>query len=769
MRAEALGAKSRERAGFWISSIPRLEQERIQVRLPPMSILIITEKTSQARDLRAALGDRFGQILPAEGHLLRLAEPHEVEASWKNWACVLLKPDGLYPTKPATDGNKPAKLKAIGAALKRCDQVILATDCDREGQLIGQEILEHLGYRGTVQRALFTAQDAKSLRQAFNKLKPNRELRPLYEAAVARQQADQIFNLSLTRTATRTLLASGVRGVIGIGRVKTPTLAIVCLREIEIRDFRIEDYFEIVATAKVENGTFLMRHAPPAKARIRDRAVAEAIARAAADHTGPLTVSVEHRRQAPPRLFDLPSLQKTCGQRWGWTADKTLAIAQELYDGEGKKLITYPRAEARHLTENQIADVPTIVAAMTRLRGFAHLKIDRPVIRRGKSGHFCDKALDGVSHHAIVPNVNVMDDLEVRIARLSDDERRLFALICRSYLAAVMPDFEYRQTVVTMKVPFPQQGPGATAEFRAVGRIPLVQGWKAAFGAAEPESGREKEEEAETEQALPQLADGQSATLTDPRVQAKQTQPPPRYSEGTLVDAMQNAWRFIKDEALRERLKEAKGIGTPATRAEIIKGLKRQNLLAADGKLVVPTAAGLQLFELLRCAAPALVDPGTTAIWEMRLDDVVVGKADFRAIIDEIAGEADRLITVLRQHNGATVDLCQLAPHRTRRGRSKVGRRRRSGAHAAATTDAETPKSRRPRRVKKASRQQMSERKQGGYPEQTRPASGRPKPPTSRMVAFAKRLAKDKRAILPSGYDKDFDICRRFLDQHAGR
>ena len=192
-----------------------------------MATLIITEKTSQARDLRSALGDRFGQILPAEGHLLRLAEPHEVEPSWKSWACVLLKPDGLYPTKSMTEGNKPAKLKAIAAALERCDQVILATDCDREGQLIGQEILEHLRYRGTVQRALFTAQDPKSLRQAFDKLKPNRELRSLYEAAVARQQADQIFNLSLTRTATRTLLARGVKGVIGIGRVKTPTLAIV--------------------------------------------------------------------------------------------------------------------------------------------------------------------------------------------------------------------------------------------------------------------------------------------------------------------------------------------------------------------------------------------------------------------------------------------------------------------------------------------------------------------------------------------------------------
>jgi len=287
-----------------------------------MNTLIITEKSSQAKDLRAALGDRFGQILPAEGHLLRLAEPEEVNAEWKRWSCVLLKPDGLYPTRPAADGNKPSKLKAIAAALKSCDQVILATDCDREGQLIGQEILDHLGYRGRVQRALFTAQDPKTLRQAFAQLKPNIELRPLYEAAVARQQADQIFNLSLTRTATKTLLSPGVRGVIGIGRVKTPTLGIVCLRELEIRNFRPADYFEIVATTTVAAGTFSMRHAPATNHRITDRARAEAIARAAAEYKGPLGISVEHRHQGPPRLFDLPALQKTCGQRWDGTPTK---------------------------------------------------------------------------------------------------------------------------------------------------------------------------------------------------------------------------------------------------------------------------------------------------------------------------------------------------------------------------------------------------------------------------------------------------------------
>jgi DNA topoisomerase-3 len=388
------------------------------------------------------------------------------------------------------------------------------------------------------------------LQQAFARLKPNAEMRPLYEAAVARQQADQIFNLSLTRTATKTLVPAGVRGVIGIGRVKTPTLAIVCLRELEIANFRPEDYFEIVAKATVANGAFLMRHAPSVKNHIQERAKAEAIARAAAGHRGPLDVSIEEKRQTPPRLFDLPSLQKTCGQRWGWTADKTLSVAQELYDGEGKKLITYPRAEARYLSENQIGDAPAIVAALTRLRGFAHLEIASPMIRRGKSGHFCDRAPEGISHHAVVPNVNILDDLESRLARLSDDEKRLFALICRSYLAAVMPDYQYRQTVVTMMVPVPGETP---AEFRAIGRVPLRLGWKAVYQAVDPEANSEEE------QTLPLLSDGEAAALSEVRLEAKRTQPPPRYNEGTLVDAMQNAWRFVENPALRDRLKEAKG------------------------------------------------------------------------------------------------------------------------------------------------------------------------------------------------------------------
>src|SRR3954469_21608524 len=181
--------------------------------------LVITEKTSQAKDVRAAVGGRYGAILPAEGHLLTLREPEEVDPGWKRWSPVLLRPERLYGTKPASGGNKAAKLKAIREALKSARRVWIATDCDREGQLIGQEILEHCRYRGQVMRVMFTAQDPQTIRDAFAAAKPNAAYQNLHAAAVARQQSDQIYNLSLTRTAT-VLLGCGQRAVIGVGRVK---------------------------------------------------------------------------------------------------------------------------------------------------------------------------------------------------------------------------------------------------------------------------------------------------------------------------------------------------------------------------------------------------------------------------------------------------------------------------------------------------------------------------------------------------------------------
>jgi DNA topoisomerase-3 len=210
-------------------------------------------------------------------------------------------------------------------------------------------------------RVLFTAQDSQTIRDAFGRAKPNTEYASLYAAAVARRQADQIYNLSLTRTAT-VILGQGSRRVIGVGRVKTPTLAIVCKRELEIRNFVPLAYLEIVATAKVAGGQFQMRHAP--QDRILKREIAEAVANTARDFEGALAMRVEDKRQVPPKLHDLPSLQKLCGSRFGWSASKTLEVAQELYDGQGKKIVTYPRAEVRYLPQSLISDVPRIIAGL---------------------------------------------------------------------------------------------------------------------------------------------------------------------------------------------------------------------------------------------------------------------------------------------------------------------------------------------------------------------------------------------------------------------
>ena len=657
--------------------------------------IVITEKTSQAKDVRAAVGSRYGDILPAEGHLFDLVEPEDVVPAWKRWSPILLRPEGLYGTRPAEGGNKAAKLRAIREALRTAKRVWLATDCDREGQLIGQEILEHYNYRGQVMRVLFTAQDSQTIRDAFGRAKPNAEYSRLYAAAVARRQADQIYNLSLTRTAT-VILGQGARRVIGVGRVKTPTLAIVCRRELEIRNFVRLAYFEVVATAKVAGGQFQMRHAP--QDRIVKREIAQDVVKVADGFEGALTVRVEDKRQGPPKLHDLPSLQKLCSSRFGWPAGKTLEVAQELYDGQGKKVITYPRAEVRYLPQSLISDVPRIVAGLRVGQAFSAIPVpDPPVIRRGASGAFYDKGLEGASHHAVIPNINTIDKLREIWPRLSSDEKKLFDVIARAYLSALMPDFRYRQTSATIDV--------RGFEFRAVGRQPIDLGWRAAFPDWQPAD--KKGDEA---QLLPPLRNGETAKLQDPKIEGKETRPPPRYNEGTLIEAMQNAWRFVDDEILRERLKEAKGIGTPATRAEIIGGLKKQDFLIAQGKNVLPTETGLSLFGVLKQADPALVDPGVTAELECLLDDVVVGKQEMVGAIDAVCDVAQRIISKLTE--GATAGGPVLLG-------VSVGN------------------------------------------------SASEYPPTPAMKRFADGLSRQKGIKPPPGYKTSISICRKFLSEHA--
>jgi len=680
--------------------------------MPTADQFVITEKTSQAQDVRAAVGGRYGPVLPAEGHLIDLLEPEDVVPAWKRWTATLLRPDGLYGTRPASGGNKAAKLQAIRDALRTARRVWLATDCDREGQLIGQEILEHFGYKGEVRRVMFTAQDPQTIRDAFAQARPNGEYARLYAAATARRQADQIYNLSLTRTATVTL-ARGAGTVIGVGRVKTPTLAIVCRRELEIRRFVPQAYFEVVATAVVEAGRFRMRHAP--EPRLPKRGDADAVAALAEGFAGPLAVEVEDKRQGPPRLHDLPSLQRLCGSRFGWSASRTLEVAQALYDGQGKKVITYPRAETRYLPESLIPDAPGIVAALRAGQTFGQIPVPAKhgafapellVIRRGASGTFHDKGLAGVSHHAVIPNANTVGDLKAIWPRLSGDERRLFDVIARSYLAVLMPDYRYRQTTVTLDV--------HGHAFLASGRQPIEAGWRAAFPDWRP-----AEERGEDAQPLPVLRHGEAARLTDAAVEDKETRPPPRYNEGTLVEAMQNAWRFVADGPLRDRLREAKGIGTPATRAEVIRGLKAQEFLALDGKHVVPTERGLALFGVLERADPALVNPGVTAQLELLLDGVLVGSQEMAGAVDAVCAQAQRIIDRLK--NGAVGQTLPCMGHAPFPGRTAGGKAGGKGTL----------------------------------------------PPTPAMKRYVVSLSRQKGIALPVGHAKSGAVCHAFLDRHA--
>ena len=281
--------------------------------------------------------------------------------------------------------------------------------------------------------------------------------------------------------------------------------------------------------------------------------------------------------------------------------------------------------------------------------------------------------------------------------RLSSDEKKLFDVIARAYLAALMPDFRYRQTTATLDV--------RGFEFRAAGRQPIDLGWRAAFPEWQPAD--EKGDEA---QLLPPLRNGETAQLQDPKIEDKETRPPPRYNEGTLIEAMQNAWRFVDDEVLRERLKEAKGIGTPATRAEIIGGLKKQGFLIAQGKHIVPTETGLSLFGVLKQADPALVDPGVTAQLECLLDDVVVGKQEMVGAIDAVCDVAQRIIGKLK--DGAAAG-----------GPPLLGATVGNGAAAY--------------------------------------------PPTPAMKRFADSLVRQKGIKPPPGYKTSISICRKFLNEHA--
>lgn len=598
------------------------------------SSIVLCEKPSQAKNVQAAVGNRYGRVIALRGHMLRLAEPEEINEAWKTWSFDLLRPEGgFYPLKADNSRNKGPLLKELEQAIRSADRVIIATDCDREGQAIGENALRFFKFRGEALRAMFNAEDEASLREAFEKMRPNKEYLPLYQSAVARAQLDQIANLTATRAVTLALKPQGMRGAMGVGRVKTPTMAIVCKRQLEIDAFQPRAFFDLWVDVTHAEQTVRLFHAPKDEARIWVQADADRLVAPLRDWCGAVKVVTEHKRQAPPQLPHLPALQAKAA-RWGWSAKKTLDTAQSLY--ETHKVTTYPRADNRYLPEVEADNAGAMLTGLVVLP-FVQVSYTCPTIRKGKRGHFSDAALAGSSHHAIVPNIKTADRWAAAYDAMTADERRLFEHIVRTYLAAVGPDREYDRTEFSIEA--------NGRKFAVAGIVERKPGWREAMGQS-----AEADDQDDDPTALPPWKDGAAAKVTDVGVDRKMTKPPPPFTEGTLIEAMEQAWRYAADPAKAERLKEAKGIGTTATRDTIIDGLKKQGYLSVEkGGQLRATPLALGLYHELMKDCPDWLDPAATAEMELALDEIMRGTAEPRRVIDDILTKTEKLLRCMEQ------------------------------------------------------------------------------------------------------------------------
>jgi DNA topoisomerase-3 len=612
-----------------------------------MKTLIIAEKPSVGRDIAGALDGVFQKRMLADitgkkkagkdeptflesdnevitwavGHLVQLAEPEEYDEKWKKWRMAdlpIVPPDGfkLVPR----DAKSKKQLKLVETLLKRddVDRVINACDAGREGELIFAYLYEAvLGTPPTspdapkpVERLWINSMTKQAIRDGFEKLRPGEQLRPLESAARARSEADWLVGMNATRAATIRGRA-WVGGVVSLGRVQTPTLAIIVGREREIQAFVPEPYWLVHASfdPRYEGLWF-----DPVKAEDKDTPTgqetwlkeaerAEEIVEKVAGETGTVE-SVERKEQSEraPLLYDLTSLQRDANRRFGFSARRTLQAAQSLY--EGKKAITYPRTSSRWLsgdlvpqlkpTAQTLVDIPEYAAAAQFVLRLDQLPLGRVVN---------DAKVD--DHHAIIPT-----DVDHDVTDFSPDERRIFDLVARRFLAVFHPPARYARTTVVTLV--------EDERFRTRGKVTLEAGWRGVYGL---EADAEKDDEESTE--LPPLEKRQQVKVVSAESEAKETRPPPRYTEATLLSAMETAGKLVDDEELREAMKE-RGLGTPATRAETIETLIRREYIERVGKDLAPTPKGLQVITMLE--ENKLTSPELTGDWEKRLGDIEHGQ-----------------------------------------------------------------------------------------------------------------------------------------------
>jgi DNA topoisomerase-3 len=593
--------------------------------------LVIAEKPSVARDLADALPGNFDNndsylesedtvITFAVGHLVELIDPEEYDERFKKWrmADLPIVPDEFRLR--ARDKKAEKQLKVIHKLLKRedVDRVVNACDAGREGELIFAYIYETSGVDLPVERLWINSMTKQAIREGFEKLRPGEQLRQLEAAARSRSEADWLVGMNATRAATIRGRA-WVGGVVSLGRVQTPTLALIVKREREIQAFVPEPYWLVRAQfdPRYEGLWF-----EGDETRLKTGKRAEEIVAKVSGADG-VVESVERKEQSEraPLLYDLTSLQRDANRRFGFSARRTLQAAQSLY--EDKKAITYPRTSSRWLSGDLVAELKPTAATLEPIPEYAEaarfvLGLQQLPLGRVVSD---SKVSD---HHAIIPT-----DVEHELDRFSPDERRVFDLVARRFLAVFHPPARYARTTIVTLV--------EEERFRTRGKVTLEAGWRSVYGLeADDEKKARQDEDGESESAeLPEVTQGQRVRCTAAELEAKETRPPPRYSEATLLSAMETAGKLIEDEELREAMKES-GLGTPATRAETIETLIRREYIERAAKELQPTPKGLQVITMLE--EHPLTSPELTGDWEKRLTDIEHGRDEREAFIKDIEG-----------------------------------------------------------------------------------------------------------------------------------
>src|ERR1700728_341900 len=622
--------------------------------------LVIAEKPSVGRDLARVLPGPFAKqegwlegpdhvITWAVGHLVQLAEPDEYDAKYKRWRMPDLP---IVPSKfklVVRDERSRTQMSVVTAQLGREDVSLVVNACDagREGELIFAYLYEKAKATKPVQRLWLNSMTTAAMKKAFESLRPADDYARLEQAARSRSEADWIVGMNATRAAS-IRLKSSFDGAVSLGRVQTPTLAIVARREEEIKAFVPEPYWLVDATfdagpldgaapaaspgesadgdgGRVYEGRFHMG----AKPRIATEQEALAIVEACEGKQGTITkLEKKEQRERAPMLYDLTSLQRDANTRYGFSARRTLAAAQRLY--EEHKALTYPRTNSRYLTTDMVEEIKPTAELVGEQKEYAQAAayvtgLDVLPLARVVNN---EKVTD---HHAIIPTKT-----QHAVDRMGDDDKRVYDMVVRRFLAVFHPEAVFENTRVETTVLPAGEGAGGCV-FRTRGKLLLVPGWRGVYGQMPSESKTAAEEDEGTDQQLPKLNEGESAQTTEIASERKETKPPRRYSDASLLGAMETAGKLVDDDELREAMKDS-GIGTPATRAAIIERLIDVGYIERDGRALVATEKGLNVIRLL--GEHALTSPDLTGSWEQRLGQIERGEESRKKFMGDIAGFA---------------------------------------------------------------------------------------------------------------------------------